>query len=434
MGNINSPYTQFNSAAKAQPWKFYTITMDGLSLPNWAYKVLVKSIQLYSIYGNEYSIRVWTKPYITLKQSEVVYYNWGSNVGAIFWDNINANLITLSKKQKAKILANKINELNNELKQINIDNTNPCGFNDSYIKQALSLAKYEALYISEFSSNNQIKSAVNNLLSKIESKNFWMLKYLQRYWDASSIYGTFKSLIQQMQHFYYYESNLLLILEQQNFLKKKITNLSNEVNQIQNAGNAGNENGYGFNTEFVNEALKLSQNEKNYLWNLNPILDVSSQAVSLWNNINNKYQWMMKYESWDWYAGSINTEFISLVNQLQGYYKYISSGEKGQIFAIKEGLNQMKSTKMAAEKYASEMKGIAIASSVATGIGIALAATYWVSAFFDFGATIPDAIAARASAAATTVAMGCMWASYSETNELAKKKKLREELLIEHII
>lgn len=291
----NATMEQFNIFAKEKPWEFYKITVNGKQIARQAYTNFIKWIKLIWIgNNNQYNIQVWTKPNISLNQSQIVYYN-GESGGSIFTDVEHA-YINISDYRR------QISTIKREFELINSSNLNYCSFNQDLINKGLELAKEQKNYLLEFSKNLNFQNQVVILWNQINDKYNWILKYSSWSWNASILYSEFQTLVNQMINLY----------DQQ----IKINSLNSSLNNI----NFNNTNWCGINDKYIIQAKKLSQSENNFINNFSKDEKIKSQANNLWNQINNKYEWMLKYQSWSWNASWIYNTFKQLVQQIQILY------------------------------------------------------------------------------------------------------------------
>lgn len=291
----NATMNEFNIIAKKRPWEFYTITVNGKQVPKQAYQNFIKSIKLIWIgNNNEYNVQIWTSPKIYLNQSESVYYN--GNVGGSIFTNVARAYININDYQK------QISEINKSLNSINSNHLNSCYFNQAFISKGLDLATQQKNYLLQFSKNSNFQNQVLHLWDQINNKYNWILKYSSLFWNASGLYNQFKALMNQMNNLY----NQQL----------KINDLNKTLNKIDET----NKNWWGFNHEYINKAKILAQNENDFIKRFSNNEKIKLQASALWEQINSKYNWMLKYERLNWDASLIYKAFKPLVKQMQVLY------------------------------------------------------------------------------------------------------------------
>ena len=129
--------------------------------------------------------------------------------------------------------------------------------------------------------------------------------------------------------------------------------------------------------------------------NLGTSSTLGKQAMSEWYDLNDAFHSDT--------VSLFNTDFSTI----QGYYNTDVNPAQTQLTLINDA-------KQATAKLSSEEEGLAIASTVASGISVALAAAYWAGTFF-FGVTTASAIAATAAAVSCVATTATMWKQYDNT-------------------
>lgn len=195
-----------------------------------------------------------------------------------------------------------ISEINKSLNSINSNNLNSCYFNQDFITKGLDLATQQKNYLLQFSKNHNFQNQVVGLWNQINDKYNWILKYSSLFWNADLLYSQFKTLMNQM----------ISLYNQQ----VRVSNLNKSLNKI----DENDKNWWGFNPKYINEAKLLSQNENDFINRFSKNEKIKLQANELWKQINNKYDWMLKYESLNWDASLIYKTFKPLVKQMQALY------------------------------------------------------------------------------------------------------------------
>lgn len=193
-----------------------------------------------------------------------------------------------------------------------------------------------------------------------------------------------------------------------------LSTLNDEINELSPIVQNEEKNGqYILNKTDMDEARMLALYECEYIQAAG-YTSTSVVDFSTWKLMDNYYNLTLKGMS-DW-----NKETPWYFTQFCLYLKEIQSSYNTTINPYSTGLNLMQKAIETVNRYASEEYGVAIASSVATAISIALAAAYWAGSWF-FGITVPEAVTATTAAISTATAMAGMWTSYKATQTVQQE-------------
>lgn len=388
---------------------FSIYQQDGSLLSPIFFTDVISKVQLVSIANDNYQFTIWTKPNITLENNADSLYHNGQATGTELTLNVavnkaseNVQTISYSFNSNLNTLISKAENEQSYGANEGLSKTQLIG---ALINNAMSSNPYQYLTISVngyalpswtyqyfLSANNAITiSSVNDNVYTMQvsfptTLSFWKIQ--DQMIHAGNDYNYV--LID-----YTYNNNTknstavsLNLLSEEQILKAEIGLYTTQINQMSSS---------------TSNQSTLLATKRNLAWdyatyvadNLGISSTLGKQAMSEWYDLNDAFHSDA--------VSQFNTDFSTI----QGYYNTDVNPAQTQLTLINDA-------KQATAKLSSEEEGLAIASTVASGISVALAAAYWAGTFF-FGVTTASAIAATAAAVSCVATTATMWKQYDNT-------------------
>lgn len=392
------------------PTYFSIYKQDGTLLSPIFFTDVISKVQLVSIANDNYQFSIWTKPNITLENNASSLYHNGQATGTELTLNVAVNKASENIQTISYSFNNNLNTLinkaENEQNYGASEGLSKAQLMGALINNAMSSNPSQYLTVSVngyalpswtyhyfLSANNAITiSSVNDNVYTMQvsfptTLSFW--KVQDEMIHAGNNYNYV--LID-----YTYTNNTkdnsavkLDLLSKEQILKAEISLYNTEVSQMNASANQNQ-------STLLNTERNLAWDDATYVAdNLGASSTMGKQAMSEWYDLNNAFH--------DDAISQFRTDFSTI----QGYYNTNVNPGQTQLTLISDA-------KKATAKLSSEEEGLAIASAVASGVSVALAAAYWAGTFF-FGVTTASAIAATAAAVSCVATTASMWKQYDNT-------------------
>ena len=365
---------------------------------------VVKSVQLVSIANDTYQFSIWTKPNITLENNASSLYHNGQATGTQLTLNVGINKNSETIQTINYSFSNNLNSLiekaENEQNYGASEGLTKTQLIGALINNAMSSNPSQYLTISVngyalpswtyhyflTATNGITISSINDNVYTMQvsfptSLSFWKVK------DQMIHAGNDCNYV--LIDYTYNSKNTndstavkLNLLSEEQILKAEISLYNSQISSTQ--------------SNSLSTKRNLAWDEATYVSdNLGSSSSAAQQAMSEWYTLNNAYHSNN--------VSQFNTDFSTI----ESYYNADVDPAQTQLSLINDA-------KEATTKLSSEEDGLAIASTVAAGISMALAAAYWAGTFF-FGVTTASAIAATAAAVSCTATTVTMWKEYDDT-------------------
>ena len=428
------------------PTYFSIYEKDGTQLSSIFFTDVIKSVQLVSIANDTYQFSIWTKPNITLLNNENSLYHNGEATGTQLTLNVAVNQSAENVNTIAYSFTNNLTTLIRKAQaEINYGSTTGLAkiqLIGTLINQAMSNNPSQYLTISVngyalpswtykyfLTANNAITiNSVNNDIYTMQvsfptSLSFWKVQDQMIYAGNDCNYVLINYTLNT-------NSNdattiKLNLVNEEAALKAEISLYSSQLSNYQNQMN----NTTSWVTMYQ-DRINIWNTKRNIAWdyatyvsdNLGTNSSAGKQAMSEWYDLNNAY-WGIYNRSTATTSNFEDGGFLDALNDsaltnFQNDYNTIAQYYNTDVNPGQTQLVLINDAKQATTKLPTEEKDLAIASTVASGVSVALAAAYWAGTFF-FGITTASAIAATAAAVSCIATTATMWKQYDDTLQLS---------------
>ena len=391
---------------------------------------VVKSVQLVSIANDNYQFSIWTKPNITLENDASSLYHNSQATGTQLTLNVGINkdsetiqTISYSFSSNLNSLITKAENEQNYGASEGLSKTQLIG---ALINEAMSNnpSQYLTISVNGYALPSWTYHYFLTPSNSITISNIDDNVYTMQVSFPTSL--SFWKVQDQMIHagndcnyvlidYAYNDNNTtnandstaikLNLLSEEQILKAEIGLYNTQVSSMQTqlkAYTTASSNSATTQSDLLSTERNLAWDEATYVSdNLGSSSSAASQAMSEWYTLNNAY-----------HSNNVS-EFNTDFSTIQSYYNADVDPAQTQLSLINDA-------KEATTKLSSEEEGLAIASTVAAGVSMALAAAYWAGTFF-FGVTTASAIAATAAAVSCTATTVTMWKEYDDTLTLGSE-------------
>ena len=423
---------------------FSIYEQDGSKLSPTFFTDVVKSVQLVSIANDTYQFSIWTKPNITLLNNENSLYHNGQATGTQLTLDVavnkaaeSVNTIAYSFNSNLSTLIEKAEAEENYGSTTGLNKTQLLG---TLINQAMSSNPSQYLTISVngyalpswtysyflTASNAITLSNVNGNTYTMQvafptSLSFWKVQDEMIHAGDNFNYVLIDYTLSNPKNLSTIKLNLV---NDEQALKAEISLYAAQLSSLKQAKNDTNNQ-----VTACQDEINIWNTQRNIAWDyatyVNDNLEnngvqssTGKQAMSEWYDLNNAY-WGIYNRSDATNTNFTNGQFSANINSsslntfnadfntIQNYYNVDIDPAATQLALINDA-------KEATTKLSTQEKDLAIASTVASGVSLALAAAYWAGTFF-FGVTTASAIAATAAAVSCVATTATMWKQYDNT-------------------